>query len=148
MRSPSLRTAFGALTRRLRRLRGTLGSAGLVVALVAGQGGALLHELSHYQPAADGTASAILASAQESAATASLATGQPNPQPQPRGPDHGSKVCDLCLAFAQLAGALHSDSVAAPLIADLHDSAASFDAFVVVDTATPAPRSRGPPAFL
>ena len=125
MRKPAVLARLGATVRRLRRLRGTLGSVGLALALIAGQGGALLHELSHYQ-------------------ASTVAT---NPS-QPASPDHGGKVCDLCLAFAQLAGVVHSDPFASPLLADLRDRAATFDEPAVVAAATPAPRSRGPPSLL
>ena len=126
MRVSSIRSRLGVALRRLHRLRGTLGSVGLALALIAGQGGALLHELSHYQ-----------------------ATTVANDEPgQPSRHDHGGKVCDLCLAFAQLAGVVHSDPVASPLVADLSDATATFDAPAVVVSATPAPRSRGPPSFL
>ena len=109
----------------MRRLRGTLGTVGLALALIAGQGGALLHELSHYH-------SVTVA----------------NDASQPAEPDHGGKVCDLCLAFAQLAGVLHSDPFAALLVVELRHRAATVDTPVVVAVATPAPRSRGPPSLL
>jgi hypothetical protein len=136
MRMPSFSASLADLTRRLRRLRGTLGTAGLALALVAGQGGALLHELSHY-------------SASTSTNPATNPPGRADAGgTQTPAPDQPGKACDLCLAFAQLAGALHSSTFASPLIADLRDVAAHFDAPVVVAAATLAPRSRGPPALL
>ena len=113
----------------MRRLRGTLGTVGLALALIAGQGGALLHELSHYH-------------------SVTVANDVSQPAEADHGGNHGGKVCDLCLAFAQLAGVLHSDPFAALLVVELRHRAATVDTPVVVAVATPAPRSRGPPSLL
>ncbi len=150
MRLPFLLTDLRALMRplrRLRTLRSTLGTVGLALALVAGQGGALLHELSHYSAPAPLSSSLPLSDPSGATTTASTAPVGAQQQQQPSS-DHGSKVCDLCLAFAQLAGALHTDIFVSPLVADLRDIAAAFDAPAVVAAETPAPRSRGPPSFL
>ena len=115
---------WSAILRRLKRCRGSFSSIALALALLAGQSGALLHEFSHY--------------------AAALAASHDSNAPQP---DHDGKTCDLCLAFAQLAGVLHSDTFAAPLVADLRYSVAMFATPAQADAATPAPRSRGPPAL-
>ena len=124
MRTLALLADPSGVLRRLKRWRGGLGSAALALALLAGQSGALLHEFSHYASA--------LAAASESKAPKS---------------DHDGKLCDICLAFAQVAGAVHCDSFNAPLVADLKYSVAIFAAPAQADGATPAPRSRSPPVL-
>lgn len=108
----------------LLRWRRGLGSVALAFVLVAAQSGALLHELSHYSQASVGS------------------------ETPAQKPGHNDKVCDLCLAFAQLAASLHSDAPAAQLLADLRHGGATFRAPAEVEAETPAARSRGPPFLL
>lgn len=89
--------------------------------LLISQQGALLHELSHYQH-----------------------SGQTEHQKQHPGGEH----CKACLSFAHIAGAAKTESLSVPLLVNLsfHYAAAIWSGFA--EAPAPAPRSRGPPAFL
>lgn len=120
--------AIGAMkTKLLSSWRRGLVSIALAFTVLAGQGGAVLHELSHY-----------------SKSKAQAAAGSETTAPQP-GQD---KVCDLCLAFAQLAATLHTDPPAATLLADLRRAGTIFRAPGYVAAESPTARGLGPPLFL
>jgi hypothetical protein len=94
----------------------------LVALLIAGQQGAVVHELSH------------LAAAQSInlQASASEAT---------------DSNCALCPMFAQAATAAFSHSFQIPLLSHAGIDRVAEPPFEAVDAAVPTPRSRGPPSL-
>jgi len=94
----------------------------LPLLLVLAQQGALLHELSHY--------------------TAPDTLDEGDRQTPDKHP------CELCLAFAHIGSTATSDTVVAPLLADLSFAPFFAATATVAATALPARRNRGPPATL
>jgi hypothetical protein len=94
----------------------------LVVLLVAGQQGAVLHELGH------------LTGAQQPTRTVE--------SPQPSDP-----VCALCSEFAQVSSPTFAYSFDLPPIAPTASVALSAPQITSVDAPVPTARSRGPPSL-
>jgi hypothetical protein len=92
----------------------------LVLLLIAGQQGAVVHELGHLSEA---RASVLSAAAGHS----------------------GESTCPLCPAVAQLATPAFSHSFVDPLLLCLGLERSAEPRFATVDAAIPTPRSRGPP---
>lgn len=109
----------------MRVVRKILSSVLLVLVVLVAQHGALRHELSHLVDA-----------------TASAGT-QPN-----QGPPHDrDRVCAGCLAFAHIAGVVHSAALAPGLLATA-DHWIHVEHFAARDADVPAPAARDPPILL
>jgi hypothetical protein len=93
----------------------------LVLLLIAGQQGAVLHELGHLTEAHANDLSAA-------------------------PPGHSTEpACALCPAFAQLATPAFSHAFIDPLLLRLAVEGSAEPRLRAVDEAIPTPRSRGPP---
>jgi hypothetical protein len=92
----------------------------LVLLLLAGQQGAVMHELGHF-------------SAAQSAAVNVVSGGV------------SDGACALCPTFAQAASPAFSHSFHIPLLVRTEAERSSEPQIGVIDTAVPTPRSRGPP---
>ena len=106
----------------MRAMRRTWLSWLLSILMVLAQQGGYLHELSHYQPQ----------------------TEQGSNGERKHAAD---RVCETCLAFAQLANVAPTTDLPIPLLA-LTYRLADAVSYAARPGAAPCARSRGPPAFL
>ena len=103
------------------KLRRIFANSFFVLALLFAQQGALAHSVAHF-----------------------LSNEAPLQQDKPLP---NSKVCDKCIAYAGISGALHSDSPII-LLHDTNDGLFASDARCILSLSFLAFSSRAPPVFL
>jgi hypothetical protein len=94
----------------------------LSIVLLCAQQGAMLHELGHIY---------------RNSAPAITAGGNVT----------DGKVCETCLAFAQIANPATGTLHVAPIVRSIHERSAEPE-YSITAASAPAPRSRGPPILL
>jgi hypothetical protein len=114
--------AYVALPKDIEYMRHLHQALCLILLLIAGQQGAVVHEIGHISGAHDAAVQRVSGGTADSA-------------------------CALCPVFAQVASPAFSHSFRIPLLVRAAAERSADLQFAVVDAAIPRPRSRGPPSL-